>query len=169
MMKRNRSLALIGIFVLLVLTFAWPQVKVEAQNVFAALGANNAFTGNNSFSGSSTFTGAVTINSNSVAYSPTLTIGKGTLSLSTTAISGTTCGTASTATVTGASNSSPYYDNLLADFSTDYTGTVGFEPGNMLTIEKWITANTINFKLCNNTSSSITPGTAFVIIYHVVR
>ena len=60
-------------------------------------------------------------------------------------------------------------DNILADFSADPTSSVGYQPGSMLTIVKYPTDGAINFKLCNNTSESITPERAVTLNWRVVR
>ena len=61
-------------------------------------------------------------------------------------------------------------DNIMLDFNGDPTSTVGYQPSTngMLTIIKWPSANTINVKVVNNTSASVTPG-AISVNYRVVR
>ena len=60
-------------------------------------------------------------------------------------------------------------DNILADFSADPTTSLGYEPGSMLTIVKYPTYGNVNFKFCNNSSKSITPGAAVTLNWRVVR
>jgi hypothetical protein len=59
-------------------------------------------------------------------------------------------------------------DDVLADFSVDPTGTVGYLPGAMLTIVKFCTAGHVNFIVVNNTAAGITPG-AVTLNWRVVR
>ena len=59
-------------------------------------------------------------------------------------------------------------DDVIADFSSDPTGLAGYMPGAMLTIVKYCTPNNVNFKVVNNTGSSITPA-AVTLNWRVVR
>lgn len=97
---------------------------------------------------------------------PTQTIASGTAALGTSAISSGTCATAVTKTATGVATT----DNIQADFNADPTSTTGFSPSSsgMLTIIKYPTSGNVNFKVCNNTSASITPG-AVTLNWRVVR
>lgn len=92
------------------------------------------------------------------------TIASGTSTLATSAISSGTCATMVTTSATGVVTT----DNIMADFNADPTGTTGYFPGAMLTIVKFPTANNVNFKACNNSASSITPG-AVTLNWRVVR
>jgi hypothetical protein len=58
----------------------------------------------------------------------------------------------------------------MADFNADPTGVTGYAPvtTGMLTIIKYPTSGTVNFKVCNLTSSSITPG-AITLNWRVTR
>lgn len=96
----------------------------------------------------------------------TTTIASGSKALSTSAISSATCTSAQTDTATGVAST----DNIQADFNADPTAVTGFIPSTsgMLTIIKYPTTNTVNFKVCNNTGSSITPG-AITLNWRVVR
>ena len=98
--------------------------------------------------------------------SGTTTIASGSLALSTSAISSGTCTSAQTQTATGALTS----DGLVTNFSADPTGVTGYLPtvNGMLTIIPYLTANTFNIRVCNNTSASITPG-AVTLNFRVVR
>jgi len=95
-----------------------------------------------------------------------LTIASGTAALGTGAITSATCATVVTATATGTVTT----DVLTASFNGDPTAVTGYVPATagMLTIIAYPTANTANFKVCNNTSSSITPG-AITLNWRVVR
>jgi len=104
-----------------------------------------------------TFTGT---DSSSVAFGTggtvTYTIASGTSALGTSAISSATCATAVTTSATGTATT----DVIDVSFNGDPTGVVGYQPltSGMLTIIAYPTANNVNFKVCNNTSGSITPG-----------
>jgi hypothetical protein len=93
-------------------------------------------------------------------------IASGTKALATTAISSGACSSAQTDTATGTTTS----DTIQATFASDPTAVTGYSPGTsgMLTIIPYPTANTVNFKVCNNTSSSITPG-AISLNWRVTR
>jgi hypothetical protein len=97
-----------------------------------------------------------------VAY----TIASGTKALATGAIASATCTTAQTSTATGTATT----DILQASFNGDPTAVTGYVPltAGMLTIIAYPTLNTANFKVCNNTTSSITPG-AITLNWRVTR
>lgn len=96
----------------------------------------------------------------------TQTIASGTSALGTSAISSAACATAVTTAATGTATT----DALMASFNGDPTAVTGYVPltAGMLTIIAYPTANNVNFKVCNNTSSSITPG-AITLNWRVVR
>lgn len=83
-------------------------------------------------------------------------VAKGVLALATGAITSATCTSAQTLTATGVVTT----DIVLGSFNGDPTAVTGYVPlvAGMLTIVMYPTANTINVKVCNNTSGSITPG-----------
>lgn len=83
-------------------------------------------------------------------------VAKGTLALATGAIGSAACTSAQTFTATGVLTT----DTILASFNSDPTAVTGYVPlvAGMLTIIVYPTADTINVKVCNNTSSSVTPG-----------
>jgi hypothetical protein len=58
----------------------------------------------------------------------------------------------------------------MADFNADPTSTTGYSPSSsgMLTIVKYPTSGNVNFKVCNNTANSVTPGAA-TLNWRVVR
>lgn len=97
-----------------------------------------------------------------VAY----TIASGTKALATSAISSATCTSAQTATATGTLTT----DTVTASFNGDPTAVTGYVPltTGMLTIIVYPTADTVNFKVCNNTTGSITPG-ALTLNWRVTR
>lgn len=94
------------------------------------------------------------------------TITSGALALATSAITSGACTSAQTATATGIATT----DTIVATFSGDPTATTGYIPATsgMLTIIGYPTANAVNFKVCNNTAASITPG-AVTVNWRVVR
>lgn len=96
----------------------------------------------------------------------TQTIASGTSALGTGAISSATCATVVTTSATGVATT----DVVSASFNGDPTAVTGYVPltAGMLTIIGYPTANNVNFKVCNNTSSSITPG-AITLNWRVVR
>ena len=96
----------------------------------------------------------------------TQTIASGAKALATGAISSATCTSAQTDTATGTATT----DAVIATFNGDPTAVTGYIPSTsgMPTIIAYPTSNTVNFKVCNNTASSITPG-AVTINWRVVR
>jgi hypothetical protein len=94
------------------------------------------------------------------------TVASGTQALATALIASGSCASTITVSATGALTT----DNVLLDFTTDPTGVTGYVPATsgILTIFKWLTADTVNIKVCNMTSGSITPGAA-TLAYRVVR
>lgn len=93
-------------------------------------------------------------------------IANGAFALNTTAIASATCSTAQTQAATGVAAT----DNIIANFNTDPTATTGYIPSTngMLTIFVYPSINTVNFKVCNNTGTSITPG-AITLNWRVIR
>ncbi len=96
----------------------------------------------------------------------TLTIASGAKALATSSISSATCSSAQTTSATGTLTT----DVVGASFNGDPTGVTGYVPltTGMLTIIPYPTADTVNFKVCNNTASSITPG-AITLNWRVTR
>jgi hypothetical protein len=100
------------------------------------------------------------------AYVDAHFIASGTAALGTAAISSATCATVVTVAATGVATT----DVVTAGFNGDPTAVTGYIPATtgMLTIIVYPTAGNINVKVCNNTSSSITPG-AITLNWKVVR
>ena len=96
----------------------------------------------------------------------TNTIASGSTALGTGAIASATCATVVTATATGTATT----DAIIPSFNGDPTAVTGYVPATtgMLTIIYYPTANNVNFKVCNNTTASITPG-AITLNWRVVR
>lgn len=85
---------------------------------------------------------------------PIAAISDTTFSTGTTAISANTCTTASTVTMTGVTTSAVF----VIGPSSDVSAVTGWGATGGLVIEAWPTANTLNYKVCNQTGSTITPG-----------
>jgi hypothetical protein len=96
----------------------------------------------------------------------TSTIASGATAMGTGAIGSGACASAVTATATNAATT----DVITASFNADPTAVTGYIPSTngMLTIIPWLTSGQANFKVCNNTGASITPG-AVTINWRVVR
>jgi hypothetical protein len=96
----------------------------------------------------------------------TITVASGTAVLGTSLIGSGACAAAVTVAATGVATT----DNISADFNADPTGVVGYQASasGMLTIIKYPTLNNVNFKVCNNTAGSITPG-AITLNWRVPR
>jgi hypothetical protein len=111
-------------------------------------------------------TDSTTMTFPSASATITQTIASGTSALGTSAISSATCATVVTTSATGVATT----DTIQASFNGDPTAVTGYVPltAGMLTIIVYPTANNVNFKVCNNTSSSITPG-AITLNWRVVR
>jgi len=108
---------------------------------------------------------ALAVNTGS-AGAPAILIAKGTSALGTGAISSATCATVVTTAATGVATT----DTVNASFNGDPTAVTGYVPltTGMLTIVAYPSANNVNFKVCNNTAASITPG-AITLNWVVVR
>lgn len=96
----------------------------------------------------------------------TTTVFTGTVALGTTLISSASCNLV-TLSITGLLTS----DVLLAGWSSNPIATTGYIPATagMLTILAWPSAGQGNFEICNNTSSSVTPGASLTLNVKVVR
>jgi hypothetical protein len=114
-----------------------------------------------------TFTGT---DSSSVAFGAggtvTYTIASGTSALGTSAIASGACATVVTTTATGTAST----DTITWAPNADISGVTGYAPVTTggLTIYPYPTANNVNFRVCNPTSSSITPG-AVTLNWRVIR
>jgi hypothetical protein len=90
----------------------------------------------------------------------------GTVALGTSAIASATCATAVTAAATAVLST----DVVTASFNGDPTGVNGYIPitTGMLTIVVYPTVGNVNFRVCNNTATPITPG-ALTLNWRVIR
>lgn len=102
----------------------------------------------------------------SAAGGLTTTVASGTSALGTGAITSATCATA----VTTAATNTATTDVVLWGFNGDPTAVTGYVPlvAGMLTIIAYPSANNVNFKVCNNTNASVTPG-AITLNWRVAR
>lgn len=96
----------------------------------------------------------------------TSTIGSGGGTLGAAAIASAACSAVTTVAAAGVLAT----DVVSVSFAADPTGQAGFIPSTngMLAIFAWPTAGNVNFKVCNNTSASITPG-SWSINWRVAR
>lgn len=96
----------------------------------------------------------------------TYTVASGTAAMGTSAISSGTCATAVTVAATGVATT----DTIEATPNADPTGVTGYavSASGSLYIQAYPTANNVNFKVCNNTSGSLTPA-ALTLNWKVVR
>lgn len=160
------------------ITGAAGQILAGATPAFTAtptLGASGtlgSITMGNATSGTVTLqptTGALGTVTNSLpAITATLTanIAAGTAALGTSAISSAACASVVTVAATGVLTT----DVVTASFNGDPTAVTGYVPltTGMLAIIAYPTSGNVNFKVCNNTASSITPG-AITLNWKVVR
>jgi len=105
-------------------------------------------------------------NYNVVSVGSTVRIASGTATLGTSAIGSAACATAVTVAAAGVATT----DVVSASFNGDPTAVTGYVPltSGMLTIIGYPTSGNVNFKVCNNTSASITPG-AITLNFRVDR
>jgi len=98
-------------------------------------------------------------------------IASGTVALATAAIASGACATAVTGTATAGNAANILTTDIVTtSFNGDPTGVVGYQPltTGMLTIIPYPTAGAANFKVCNITNASITPG-AITLNWRVAR
>lgn len=93
-------------------------------------------------------------------------IGLGNTALGTSAIASGACATVITVTANGVATT----DRIAANFNGDVSAVTGYAPVTTGALKVYVypTANAVNFKVCNPTSSSITPGAA-TVNWEVVR
>jgi hypothetical protein len=101
-----------------------------------------------------------------VAGTMGVSVANGTSALGTSSISSGACATVVTTSATGTATT----DAISWGFNGDPTGVTGYVPSTsgMLTIIAYPSSNNVNFKVCNNTAGSITPG-AITLNWRVVR
>lgn len=109
---------------------------------------------------------AAAANALSAAGGLTTTVASGTSALGTSAIGSAACATVVTTSATNTATT----DVISWGFNGDPTGVTGYTPvtTGALTIFAYPSANNVNFKVCNLTSASITPG-AITLNWRVAR
>ena len=114
----------------------------------------------------STQDGLIIQNQNDIVTLQAGNVASGQQALPTTAISGNSCLALSPVAATGVTTS----DVISVGFSEDPTVVTGYGPGatDGLAIYAYPTAGNVNFKVCNLTSSAITPG-ALTVNWRVSR
>ena len=85
---------------------------------------------------------------------PAVLLASNGVALTTSAVAANTCVTATPITVTGTATTS----GITTTFNSNPTGVTGWGSVGGLVIRTWPTLNTINYAVCNQTASSITPG-----------
>ncbi len=91
-------------------------------------------------------------------YPRTHTIASGSTALGTSSIAPNACATVVTASATGGATT----DKIVFTPNADWSAITGYgaQTTDTLKIYPYVTANTVNFKVCNQGASSITPGAA---------
>lgn len=94
-------------------------------------------------------------------------VASGTSTMGTSAIASTACATTVTTSATGTLST----DGITWTANADISAVTGYAPVTTggLAVYAWPTADNVNFKVCNPTSSSITPGSAIVFNFKVSR
>lgn len=106
-------------------------------------------------SGSNSITCTKTNGTALTGYATAVFVADTTFTNATTAIGGNVCSaSAVTVTMTGVTTGSTFSITP----STDASGSVGWGSTGGLVIDAWPTLNTLNYKICNQTAGSITPG-----------
>ena len=164
-MVRNKLWFLLALFIF-VSSLVYAAVELDAdfnggQDI--SKGGTNAITA----SAARTNLG-LAIGTNVQAYNANtaVNIASGTSALGTGAITSETCATVVITSATGVATT----DVINWGFNGDPTGVTGYVPvtEGMLTIIAYPTANNVNYKVCNLTISSITPG-AITLNWRVTR
>jgi hypothetical protein len=110
--------------------------------------------------------GTITSTGTIACASCTTTIASGTSTMGTGGISSATCASAVTTSATGVATT----DAIIVTVNADPTAVTGYVPltTGSLYIWPYPTSNNVNFKVCNNTSATITPS-AITLNWRVVR
>lgn len=140
-------------------------ITAPATSATLTIANGKTLTANNSITIAGT--DATTMTFPSASATITQTIASGQTVIPVTALAGNTCdSSATTATATGGATT----DSVAVTYASDPTGVTGYGGGTAggITISAWITSNTFNFKRCNQTSSSVTPG-ALSVNWRITR
>lgn len=110
--------------------------------------------------------GGVTLMTATGSGGTTSTIASGTSTMGTGAISSGTCASAVTTAAVGVATT----DAIIVSVNADPTGVTGYAPSatGSLYIWSYPTSGNVNFRVCNNSGSSITPS-AITLNWRVVR
>lgn len=143
-----------------------PQVTVNGKGLVTAASNVTVTPAVGSVTGLGTGVATAAGTTLSAAGGLTSTIASGTSAMGTGAITSATCATVVTTTATNTATT----DVVLASFNGDPTAVTGYVPltAGMLTIIAYPTSGNVNFKVCNNTAGSITPG-AITLNWRVLR
>ena len=135
-------------------------LTVQVQGILPATngGTNNAYF---QVSGPASSTKTYTF-PNASATIPQ-TIASGTSAMPTSAISTRTCASAVSTSATNVATT----DSIRWSFNSDPGSTTGYSSGNLV-IYPYPTSGYVNFRVCNNYTSSITPGSA-TLNWEVIR
>jgi hypothetical protein len=116
--------------------------------------------------GLATLTGGVLGTTAAPPGAVTGTIASGTTALATASIASGACGTIQTATATGAAST----DVVIASFNARPSLVAGYTAATTgtLRVDVWLSTNTVNIEVCNNTQAAIVPG-ALSLNWRVVR
>lgn len=135
---------------------------VASNAIVTGAGSGTALTGTTPGTGVLTAIGA----NLSAAGGLTTTVASGTSAMGTGAISSATCATVVTTTATNTATT----DVVSWGFNGDPTAVTGYVPlvAGMLTIIAYPSSGNVNFKVCNNTNASVTPG-AITLNWRILR
>jgi hypothetical protein len=172
-----------ALFVVLAIALLCALLHAQVSHVFGALDVANAWTGVQNFVNGFTYNGGApsgnymrgngtafvssTIQQTDLPSTSTQTIASGTAVLGTSAISSGSCASVVTVGASGVATS----DVIEVGYNSDPTAVTGYgasSTGAVLTIYPYPTSGNVNFKVCNSTGSSITPG-ALTLNFRVVR
>lgn len=144
-------------------SLTWTGTEIFTNSKLKLLGSS---TGATTFASANAGASNFTLTFPAITSTISTTIASGATAMGTGAITSGACATAVTGTATGTLTT----DVITASFNGDPTAITGYIPSTsgMLTIIAYPTADTANFKVCNNTGASITPG-AVTINWRVVR
>lgn len=126
----------------------------------------NGITATTQSPGDNSTKAATTAYADAAAAARTGTIASGTSAMGTSAIASGACATVVTTAATGTATT----DTIQYTPNADPTGVTGYAVSATGSLYIWAypTANNVNFKVCNNTSGSLTPG-ALTLNWRVVR
>lgn len=146
-------------------TFDKVTITTPATSATLTILNGKTLTANNSITLAGTDSTTMTFPTTSATI--TQTIASGQTAIPVTSLAGNSCdASATTATATGGATT----DAVAVTYASDPTAVTGYGGGTSggITISAWVTSNTFNFKRCNQTGSSISPG-ALNINWRITR